>query len=140
VDPKDPEAAYWVGMIDWTEAHENTLKALQPAGLRDDGEGNVKAPKKILATIKAENAPLVDEGLRYLNQAVANRANYDDAMAYLNLIYRRKADVDYGNAAAVKATSPRPTIGAPRRWAHARPMKRRRTRGRAASPWMRVAT
>jgi hypothetical protein len=23
-------------------------------------------------------------------------------MAYLNLIYRRKADVDYGNAAAVK--------------------------------------
>jgi hypothetical protein len=38
----------------------------------------------------------------YLNQAVANRANYDDAMAYLNLIYRRKADVDYGNAAAVK--------------------------------------
>ena len=24
-------------------------------------------------------------------------------MAYLNLIYRRKADVDYGNAAAVKA-------------------------------------
>jgi tetratricopeptide (TPR) repeat protein len=102
VDPKDPEAAYWVGMIDWTEAHENTLKALQPAGLRDDGEGNVKAPKKILATIRAENAPLVDEGLRYLNQAVANRANYDDAMAYLNLIYRRKADVDYGNAAAVK--------------------------------------
>jgi hypothetical protein len=33
---------------------------------------------------------------------VANRANYDDAMAYLNLIYRRKADVDFGNVAAVK--------------------------------------
>ena len=46
-------------------------------------------------TIKQENAPLVEEGLQYLNQAVANRANYDDAMAYLNLIYRRKADVDY---------------------------------------------
>jgi hypothetical protein len=40
--------------------------------------------------------------LQYLNQAVANRANYDDAMAYLNLIYRRKADVDYGDPAAVK--------------------------------------
>ena len=44
--------------------------------------------------LKAQNGPLVDEGLKYLNQAVANRANYDDAMAYLNLIYRRKADVD----------------------------------------------
>jgi hypothetical protein len=53
--------------------------------------------------LKAQNTPLVDEGLQYLNQAVANRANYDDAMAYLNLMYRRKADVDYGDAPAVKA-------------------------------------
>jgi hypothetical protein len=33
---------------------------------------------------------------------VENRPNYDDAMAYLNLIYRRKADVDWGNDAARK--------------------------------------
>jgi tetratricopeptide (TPR) repeat protein len=103
VDPKDPEAAYTIGVIDWTEAHENTLKALVPAGLNDDGEGNVKAPKKVMEPLKAENGPLVEEGLNYLNQAVANRANYDDAMAYLNLIYRRKADVDFGDPAAVKA-------------------------------------
>jgi tetratricopeptide (TPR) repeat protein len=103
VDPKDPEAAYTIGVIDWTEAHENTLKALVPAGINDDGEGNVKAPKKVMDTIKEENAPLVEEGLQYLNQAVANRANYDDAMAYLNLIYRRKADLDFGNDAARKA-------------------------------------
>ena len=102
-DSKDPEAAYTVGVIDWTEAHENTLKALVPAGINDDGEGNVKAPKNVMGPLKAENGPLVEEGLQYLNQAVANRANYDDAMAYLNLIYRRKADVDYGDAAAVKA-------------------------------------
>jgi tetratricopeptide (TPR) repeat protein len=102
VDPKDPEAAYTVGVVDWTLAHENTLKALVPAGINDDGEGNVKAPKKIMQTIKEENTPFVTEGLQYLNQAVANRANYDDAMAYLNLIYRRKADIDYGDADAVK--------------------------------------
>jgi tetratricopeptide (TPR) repeat protein len=103
VDPKDPEAAYTIGVIDWTEAHENTLTALQSAGVNDDGEGNLKAPKKVMEPLKAQNGPLVDEGLKYLNQAVANRANYDEAMAYLNLIYRRKADVDYGDAAAVKA-------------------------------------
>ncbi len=102
-DPKDPEAAYWVGMIDWTQAHENALSALLPAGINDDGAGNVKAPKNVMEKLKAKNAPLVDEGLQYLNIAVANRPNYDDAMAYLNLIYRRKADVDYGDAAAVKA-------------------------------------
>ncbi len=103
VDPKDPEAAYTVGVVDWTLAHENVLKTLVPAGFNDDGQGNTKVPKKVMDVIKQENAPLVEEGLQYLNQAVANRANYDDAMAYLNLIYRRKADVDFGDAAAVKA-------------------------------------
>jgi len=102
-DPKDPEAAYTVGVIDWTQAHENALKALVPAGVNDDGEGNAKAPKKVMEALKEQNAPLIEEGLQYLNQAIANRANYDDAMSYLNLIYRRKADLDYGNADAVKA-------------------------------------
>ena len=101
-DPKDPEAAYTVGVIDWTLAHQNVLKALGDAGLNDDGEGNVKAPKKVLEAIKEANAPLVEEALQYLNQAVSNRANYDDAMSYLNLVYRRKADVDYADPAAVK--------------------------------------
>jgi hypothetical protein len=78
------------------------LKALVPAGINDDGEGNAKAPKKIMDEIKQENAPLVEEALQYLNEAVADRANYDDAMAYLNLVYRRKADLDNGNPSAVK--------------------------------------
>jgi tetratricopeptide (TPR) repeat protein len=102
VDPKDAEAAYTVGVIDWTLAHMNALKALVPAGINDDGEGNVKAPKKLLQDLSEQNGPLVAEGLQYLNQAVQDRPNYDDAMQYLNLIYRRKADVDYANPSAVK--------------------------------------
>ncbi len=103
VDPNDPEAAYTVGVIDWTKAHENTLQALVPAGINDDGEGNVKAPKKILEQISEENTPLVTEGLEYLNRALADRPTYDDAMAYVNLTYRRKADCDYKDPAEVKA-------------------------------------
>jgi hypothetical protein len=56
-----------------------------------------------MEALKEQNAPLVEEGLQYLNMAVANRANYDDAMQYLNLIYRNKADVDFGNNDAVKS-------------------------------------
>jgi tetratricopeptide (TPR) repeat protein len=103
VDPKDPEAAYTIGVIDWTEAHENVLKAFEAGNISDDGKGNVKAPKKLLEEISAKNKPLVDEALQYLQQAVDNRANYDDAMSYINLVYRRKADVDYADPAAVKA-------------------------------------
>ena len=101
-DSKDPEAAYTVGVIDWMQAHQNTLTALLPAGVNDDGEGNAKAPKNVMEPLKAKNGPLVDEALQYLNQAVTIRPNYDDAMAYLNLIYRRKADVDFGNEPARK--------------------------------------
>ena len=81
VDPKDPEAAYTVGVIDWTKAHENKLKALQDAGLNDDGKGNVKAPKKVMEPLAKENAPLIEEGLKYLTMALDNRPNYDDAMS-----------------------------------------------------------
>ena len=102
VYPKDPEAAYTVGVIDWTLAHKNALKLLAPEGITDDGKGNVKMTKKTCAEIQTENGALVEEGVKYLSQAIANRPNYDDAMQYINLIYRRKADVDCGNANAVK--------------------------------------
>jgi tetratricopeptide (TPR) repeat protein len=101
IDPKDPEAAYTVGVIDWTQAHENLLKM---NANNDDGAGNVKLlTKKNCSDIQQENGPLVEEGLKYLNMALENRPSYEEAMDYLNLIYRRKADVDCGNAAAVKA-------------------------------------
>jgi tetratricopeptide (TPR) repeat protein len=103
IDPKDAEAAYTIGVIDWTLAHKNALAVLQGNNATDDGEGNTKAGKSALSQIKDKNQAIVDEGLQYLNQAIANRANYDDAMTYLNLVYRRKADVDYTDPSAVKA-------------------------------------
>ena len=102
VDPKDAEAAYTIGVIDYTVAYKNAKDALGAAGQTDDGEGNVKAGKKVLQEIKDKNQALVDEGLQYLNQAIQNRANYDDAMVYINLVYRRKADLDYQDPNAVK--------------------------------------
>jgi tetratricopeptide (TPR) repeat protein len=96
-DPKDSEAAYTIGVIDWTQAHQNALKILIAAGLNDDGEGNSQAPVSLLSRIRDENTDLVEEAIRHLQQAIANRAGYDDAMAYMNLAYRRKADLDFDN-------------------------------------------
>jgi tetratricopeptide (TPR) repeat protein len=112
-DSKDAEAAYTIGVIDWTLAHENKLKALQAAGLDDDGKGNIKAPKKVMDDLKTKNDALVTEALDYLNQAVTNKPNYDDAMQYLNLVYRNKADMDFGNAGAVAAD-----LAAAEDWTH----------------------
>ena len=100
-DPKDPEAAYTVGVIDWTEARINLMKITNN---QDDGAGNAKALTKNNCTeVKQENGPLVDEALKYLNQAMDSRPGYDEAMSYMNLVYRRKADVDCGDENARKA-------------------------------------
>jgi tetratricopeptide (TPR) repeat protein len=98
-NPSDYEAAYTIGVIDWIQAHQNALAVLAAVGMQDDGVGNKQASVQSLAQIKKENSSLVAEALQYLTQAIADRPNYDDAMAYINLVYRRKADTDFDNPA-----------------------------------------
>jgi tetratricopeptide (TPR) repeat protein len=102
-DPQDAEAAYTIGSIDWRQAYRNAVQILKDNGLTDDGSGNPKLPKKACADLAQQNTPLVNEGLEYLQKAVQIRPNYDDAMAYLQLTYRRKADLECGNDDARKA-------------------------------------
>ncbi len=98
-DPKDPEAPYTIDAIDWKAAYKNAVKDLSSNGIQNDDKGNMKMSKQVCAIVKKDNEPLVTEGLKYLNQAVALRPSYDEAMTYLNLMYRRKADTDCGNPA-----------------------------------------
>jgi tetratricopeptide (TPR) repeat protein len=99
----DADANYTIGVIDWTEAYKHATDILGSAGLQDDGEGNVKKSKDVCAKLVTANTDLVNEALKYLQQAVNINPTYDDAMQYLNLTYRRKADLECGNDAARKA-------------------------------------
>jgi len=103
LDSNDAEANYTIGVIDWTLAYKNATTVLGAAGLTDDGEGNVKMSKDVCSKLAAQNTNLVNEAMKFLNRAVEINPNYDDAMQYLNLNYRRKADLDCGNDAARKA-------------------------------------
>jgi tetratricopeptide (TPR) repeat protein len=102
LDPSDAEANYTIGVIDWTQAYKNAVKILGEQGLQDDGNGNVKMNKATCAAMKAANTDLVNDAMQYLERAVQIRPTYDDAMQYLNLNYRRKADLDCPNDAARK--------------------------------------
>jgi tetratricopeptide (TPR) repeat protein len=103
VAPDDPEAYYTIGFVDWTLAYKNAVAILAADGLTDDGQGNVKKTKGACAKLQAANADLVKEGLDYLNKAVQLNPTYDDAMQYIQLTYRRKADIDCPDDAARKA-------------------------------------
>jgi hypothetical protein len=51
-------------------------------------------------SIKAQNAALVEEGLKYLNQAAESKPDNATAMTYLDLAFRLKANLDWADEAA----------------------------------------
>jgi tetratricopeptide (TPR) repeat protein len=94
--PNDPEPYYWVGVIDWTLAFRtnNELRAeYNKNNIKKQVRDTDPLPPSVRAQYTAKYGSLVDEGIGDLKKAIELRPDYDDAMAYLNLMYRRKADM-----------------------------------------------
>ena len=93
--PDDPEPYYWIGVIDWTLAFRGNQELR-----RDYNQKNTKKqvkdtealPAALRGDYKDKFGQLIDEGIADLQKAIQLRPDYDDAMSYLNLLYRRKAD------------------------------------------------
>jgi tetratricopeptide (TPR) repeat protein len=102
VDPNDPEPYYSVGVIDWTACYQPRMEERAKLGMKpeDNLSAKNKEQKKACAELKAKNMPSIQEGIESLNKAIQLRPDYDDAMAYLNLMYREKADVECDDPAA----------------------------------------
>jgi tetratricopeptide (TPR) repeat protein len=94
--PNDPEPYYWIGVIDWTLAFRANGE-LRAAYNRDHVQKQVRDTDPLPASLRAEYTakfgPLVEEGITNLQKSIQVKPDYDDAMAYLNLLYRRKADM-----------------------------------------------
>lgn len=102
LDPNDPEAYYSVGVIDWTACYAPRMEERAKLGMKPDESLNPKNKdqNKVCAELKVKNWPLIQEGIDSLDKAIQLRPDYDDAMAYLNLMYREKADVECDDLAA----------------------------------------
>ncbi len=94
--PNDPEPYYWIGVIDWTLAFRANGE-LRAAYNRDHVQKQVRDTDPLPAALRSDYAskfgPLVEEGITMLQKSIQVKPDYDDAMAYLNLLYRRKADM-----------------------------------------------
>ena len=93
--PEDPEPYYWIGVIDWTlafRANSEMRKEYNEKNIRKQVRDTEPLPAAIRGDYLAKYGPLIDEGISDLQKAISIRPDYDDAMAYLNLLYRRKAD------------------------------------------------
>ena len=93
--PNDPEPYYWTGVIDWTLSFRANAQFRAKYNLSIRGrqlEDNEPPPEILREEYAHEYGALIDEGIDCLKKALKLRPDYDDAMAYLNLLYRRKAD------------------------------------------------
>ena len=102
LDPNDPEPYYSIGVIDWTACYQPRMEERAKLGMKPDEHlsASNKEQKKACEQLKPKNEPYIQEGIDSLNKAIQLRPDYDDAMAYMNLMYREKADVECDDAAA----------------------------------------
>lgn len=94
--PEDAEPYYWVAVIDWTlafRANGEMRKAYNQANINKQIKDMDPLPARLRAEYAAKYSAMIDEGIQNVQEAIKLRPDYEEAMGYLNLLYRRKADV-----------------------------------------------
>jgi tetratricopeptide (TPR) repeat protein len=94
--PEDPEPYYWIGVIDWTLAFRGNGEMrldYNKNNIRKQVKDTDPLPTAVRSEYASKYGQLIDEGITDLQKAISIKPDYDDAMAYLNLLYRRKADM-----------------------------------------------
>lgn len=98
LQPGAAQPYYWVGVIDWTLAFHANRDMRQNYNShvkrkKDAITFNDPLPAKLRDQFASKYGQTVDEGIQDVKKAIQLRPDYADAMAYLNLLYRQKADM-----------------------------------------------
>lgn len=91
-DPKNKEGYYTLGVIAWTRSFAKRMEARAKLGMKPEDPGPIK-DAKVREALRAELLPMVNSGIDNLQKALEIDAEYDDAMAYMNLLHRERADM-----------------------------------------------
>ena len=99
-DPQDHEAYYSIAVIDWTKAYKPRMEERAKLGLKPT---DPLKDKKVCQMLRDKNQTAVQEGIDSLQKAIQLKPDYEDAMAYLNLLYRERSDIQCDDPAAQQA-------------------------------------
>lgn len=92
VEPNNKEAYYSLGVITWAKWYPELMSARAKLGMKPEDPGPIK-DNKVREELKAKWGPVVEEGIANLKKALEIDPEYDDAMAYVNLLTRERADL-----------------------------------------------
>jgi tetratricopeptide (TPR) repeat protein len=94
--PNDPNPYYSVGVIDWALAYRGNTEMradYNKAHVNKQIKDTDPLPPDVRKDYTDKYQAMVDDGINNLKKAIDLKPDYDDAMTYLNLLYRRKADM-----------------------------------------------
>ena len=104
IEPNNPVPYYWIGVLDWAICFPRSQQMRKDLKIEFPKDPNNPSslppfPAKARAELEEENGPLVKEGVEVLEKAIQLKPNDFETMAYLNLMYRQKADLEPDAAA-----------------------------------------
>jgi tetratricopeptide (TPR) repeat protein len=102
LDPSAPEPYYLTAVIDWTMASQFRQQERARLGLKPEDALPIKN-REVCAAVRLKNWPNLEEGLDNLNKALELRPKYPDAMTYMSMVYRERADIECNDPASHKA-------------------------------------
>jgi len=91
VDPANKEAYYSLGVIAWGKWYGPYIGARAEVLMKPEDPGPLPDPQR--AALKHQYAGMIEDGIANLNHALMVDPHYDDAMAYINLLIRERADL-----------------------------------------------
>jgi tetratricopeptide (TPR) repeat protein len=92
INPKSADSYYSIGFIAWSKFYPAYGTARANLGMKPEDPGPIK-DKKVKAELKEKYTAVVENGLKALDKALEINPEYDDAMAYENLLIRERADL-----------------------------------------------
>ncbi|MBC7927951.1 MAG: hypothetical protein H7039_20085 [Bryobacteraceae bacterium] len=91
-DGNNKTAYYSLGVITWAKWYPKLMEARRELTMKPEDPGPLK-DKKVRERMRGEWLSTVDGGIQNLEKALAIDPEYDEAMAYLNLLHRERADL-----------------------------------------------
>jgi tetratricopeptide (TPR) repeat protein len=91
-DPKNRDGYYSLGAIAQKKFYPALMTARVNGNMKPDEPGPLK-DKKVKAELSAKYSASIDDGIKNLQTALNIEPESDDAMAYMNLLIRERADL-----------------------------------------------
>lgn len=100
LEPNNPELYYAMGIADWAQSYTDRLKLRENLGL---AQGKPLMDAGECWDFRNKIQARVNDGIDRLAKALQLRPDYDDAMAYNNLMYRERAEIQCGDIVSYTA-------------------------------------